>query len=85
MPIRYSPFLLEAGTPLLLGRSPLDVFGDTLGLNGEGGVSRWIPTPAGSVPLPSPIVDGADVQHRWPGVDPQWLKNPLFWLPKRLA
>lgn len=85
MPIRYSPFLLEAGTPLLLGRSPLDVFGDTLGLNGEGGVSRWVPTPVGSVPLPSPIVDGADVQHRWPGVDPQWLKNPLFWLPKRLA
>lgn len=87
--LKYRPFITQPGEGVTLGTDPLKTYEHMLNLNqpnpNHPKQPTWIYTPLANIPLPLSTIRDANPQQRWQGADPQLMRLPLMWLPKRLA
>lgn len=85
-------FLLEAGEPLLLARSPISLGARVGAFSEESGIdaSNLLMDPMMALPIPlfnkiEPDPLTGQARRRWAGTRPEIMWHPLMWLPERVA
>lgn len=87
--LKYRPFITQPHQGLTLGTDPLKTYEHMLDFNQPdpdyAKQPTWIYTPLANIPIPLSPTRDAQPQQRWQGADPELMRLPLMWLPKRLA